>query len=236
MSLTIIKTGDSIPGLTARRGDFEDWILAGMENGASLSYTIINVRAGEKLPDFGSLAGVVITGSHSMVTDHEGWSEKTAAWLAEAAKKEIPILGICYGHQLLAYALGGKVGPTPAGPEFGTVKAMLSENASGDPIFGSLPDAIEVQTSHYQSVLELPANSVLLAKTQKDQHSAFRCGKCAWGVQFHPEYDADIANAYINVYIGELDKSGAEKPALECKESIYGGAILRKFAACVFNK
>ena len=106
--LMIIKTGATLPSLKARRGDFEDWIVAGMEIGPG-QVDVLDIAAGEPLPKPASAAGIVITGSHDMVTDHRDWSERAAGWLSEAVSSGVPTLGICYGHQLLAYALGGKV-------------------------------------------------------------------------------------------------------------------------------
>ncbi len=65
------------------------------------------------LPEPRHFSGAILTGSHSMVTDHEPWSERTAAWIPAVMAAGTPLLGICYGHQLIAYALGGDVGPNP---------------------------------------------------------------------------------------------------------------------------
>lgn len=232
--IVIIKTGDSIPSLVARRGNFEDWIISGL---GALSYScrIVAVHQGEMPPDPDRVGGIIITGSHTMVTDQTGWMETTADWLMTAVRSEIPVLGICFGHQLLAHALGGKVGYMPDGPEYGTVLLTLTADAVSDPLFGGLSDPVGVQTSHYQSVMELPSGCVLLGYTDRDPHSAFRYGQCAWGVQFHPEYDADIANSYI----GELNKGTADSrndvAALprNCRDTVAGRVILSRFSAFV---
>lgn len=230
--IIIIKTGDSIPSLVTRRGDFEDWIIAGMGESHSFSGTVIPVHKDGLLPDCDLIGGIIITGSHAMVTDQSDWIKKTADWLLKAVMKEIPVLGICFGHQILAYALGGKVGYMPEGPEFGTVPLRLTDDAANDPLFGSLPRTFGVQTSHFQSVTELPPMSVLLGFTGKDPHSAFRYGRCAWGVQFHPEYDADIANAYVNEINDEIKRSRKEAAAspLNCSDTVEGKKILSRFA------
>lgn len=232
--IVTIKTGDSIPSLVARRGDFEDWIIAGMGY-SHPSTMVVSVHKGETPPDFDLIAGIVITGSHEQVTDRADWSERTASWLVKAVKREIPILGICFGHQILAYALGGKVDYTSGGPEFGTVSISLTAASRDDPILGNLPRTVEVQTSHYQSVLELPPKATLLAFSEKDPHSAFRYGPCVWGVQFHPEYDADIATAYMHEFNGKIEKSNEDIATLfgNCKDTITGGLILRRFAKFV---
>src|SRR4030042_1583552 len=100
----IIKTGSTLPGLKKNKGDFEDWIVAGMKMPAE-SFKIAYVEQGDPLLHWRDLSGIVITGSHAMITDHHPWSERTADWLATTIEKQIPTLGICYGHQLLAHAL-----------------------------------------------------------------------------------------------------------------------------------
>ncbi len=231
----LIKTGDSIPSLVARRGDFEDWVIAGMANRHPVTCRVVAVHRGERLPDVDGIGGIVITGSHAMVTDHRDWSEKAAAWLAKAVRREIPVLGICYGHQLLAYALGGKVGYPSGGPEFGTVPVTLTAAAANDPLLENLPRTIDVQTSHYQSVTALPSSAVLLGFSEKDRHSTFRWGPCAWGVQFHPEYDRDIAEAYIKEYHGDISKNQCHTVLSphDCKETTAGRIILGRFATLV---
>ena len=97
----VIKTGTTLPPLRAAQGDFEDWVISGL--GVPIDRVlVVDVQTGAELPASRDVAGVVITGSHAMVTDHEPWSERTAAWLREGVALHKPVLGICYGHQLLA--------------------------------------------------------------------------------------------------------------------------------------
>ena len=221
----------------ARRGDFEDWIIASTEDSHPFSGPVVPVHRDIQLPDLDLIGGIIITGSHAMVTDKLDWIKTTADWLLKAVRRDIPVLGICFGHQILAYALGGMVGYMPGGPEFGTVPIRLTDDAGNDPLFRSLHRRFGVQTSHFQSVTELPSMSVLLGFTEKDPHSAFRYGRCAWGVQFHPEYDADIANAYVNEF-NEGIKNSHEDPTalpLNCRDTVEGKMILSRFAEYVLN-
>ena len=116
----ILETGQPVASMR-RHGGFPHWIrtAAGLPRDAAV---VVDVERGDALPSRDGFAGVIVTGSGAMVTDRHDWSERTAAWLGEAAQAGLPLLGICYGHQLIAHALGGEVGWHPRGREMGTVE------------------------------------------------------------------------------------------------------------------
>ncbi len=228
----VLKTGCTLPELIATRGDFEDWILSGMGIRRDEA-DVCDVAGGQPLPGYAEVDGIVVTGSHAMVTDHSDWSERTAEWLRGAIERRIPALGICYGHQLLAYALGATVGPNPYGSEYGTTEVALNEEGARDPLFAGLPNPFPAHVGHKQSALTLPENARLLASSRMDPHQAFAIGDFAWGVQFHPEFDAEIGRTYIRREWQTLAREGQEPERLiEASRETPGAAeILRRFAA-----
>jgi len=229
--LLIIKTGSTLPSLLAQKGDFEDWVLSGM--GVDKDQAIIaDVCNGQSLPGYDEVSGVVITGSHAMVTEHLEWSERTAEWLKKSIGKNLPILGICYGHQLLAYALGGEVGNNPKGIELGTVSVFLNENVQHDKLFKGLDNPLDVHVSHQQTVLKLPKDAKRLAVSNGDDCQAFVVGSRIWGLQFHPEFDREITVEYIADSRAELIAKGKNPYELikKCNDTPYGTEILRRFA------
>ena len=230
--IAIIKTGSTLESLAKRRGDFEHWILAGMgllEDDPRVC--VADVTVGQSLPPYDALAGVVITGSHSSVTDRSPWSERTAAWLPGLVGRSIPTLGICYGHQLLAYALGGRVAANPRGRSFGAVDIVLEPAAAGDPLLAYFTSPLTAYVSHTDSVVELPPDTLLLAATPRDPHHAFVLGNCAWGVQFHPEFDAEITAAYIDTFRTALEEEGQDAGRLRagCAATSPAKALLARF-------
>ncbi|MGE4319052.1 MAG: glutamine amidotransferase [Deferribacterales bacterium] len=190
----LLKTGSSIKDLACHYGDFDDWMIRFM----SVMRQMVKVVDVQKhsLPETVDFDGILVTGAHEMVTDRHRWSEDTAAYLKKAVEAEIPVFGVCYGHQLLAHALGGVVGNHPKGPEIGTVEVTLTDDAKTDPIFKKMPKKFMAHVTHTQSVLTLPEEAVVLASNSYEPVEAFRVGKNAWGVQFHPEYDTIISREY----------------------------------------
>jgi len=208
----ILETGQPVASMR-RHGGFPHWIrtAAGLARGEA---RVVDVEAGARPPAHADFAGVIVTGSGAMVSDRLDWSERSADWLRDAAHAGAPVFGICYGHQLLAHALGGRVGDNPAGREMGTVAIGLHDAAAADPLFAPLPASFAAQATHLQSVLELPAGASVLAWSPLDACHAFRWGDAAWGVQFHPEFSAAHMRGYIRARSDALAGEGRDPRAM----------------------
>jgi len=230
--LLVVKCGSTLPAVRERRGDYEDWIVAGMGLPPERA-RVLAPPEGAELPDPGAVAAVVLTGSSAMLSAREAWSERTAVWLQEVVAVGTPLLGICYGHQLLAHALGGRVAANPRGREIGTVEVEVRPEARRDALFGELPDRLTMQATHVESVLELPPDARLLAASRGDPHQAFSVGSRAWGVQFHPEFDAEVIRGYLEARSEILRREGLDAEALlaAVRDADHGRALLRRFAA-----
>ena len=133
---------------------------------------------------------------------------------------------------LVGQILGGKVADNPHGPEIGTVAVHLTPHADDDFLFMGMSSPLAVQAAHSQSVTEIPRNAVLLAGNEHDVHQAFRIGDCAWGLQFHPEFDVDICRALIISNRDQLLEKGQDPNSLlsRCRETPHSADIMRRFA------
>ena len=124
--------------------------------------------------------GVILSGSPSSVRD----AEAPVPDLSEI-KGKLPLLGVCYGAQYLAYAYGGEVEGAPS-REYG--RAMLSVTAPGDPLMNGLPSPTQVWMSHGDTITAAPANYEIIGSTDTVKYAAYHIGgEMTWGIQFHPE-------------------------------------------------
>jgi GMP synthase (glutamine-hydrolysing) len=233
----IIKAGTTLKSIPRERGDFEHWIMAGMRLPQE-QFLICDVMSGEQLPSCDDVEAVVVTGSAAMVTDKLSWSEYAGAFLRHAAGYELPVLGICYGHQLLAHSLGGVVDYHPKGREIGTTRVRLTAAVKTDPLFGDLPAEFAVNVSHRQSVVRLPADAVVLAANSFDPYHAVRFSENVWGVQFHPEFAADIMQYYLLEREDALCAEGLDVADLRAKvtPTPVAESLLLRFAQLVSEK
>ncbi len=127
-----------------------------------------------------SVKGVILSGSPCSVRDEGAPSPDLSA-----IKGHLPLLGICYGAQLLASAYGGEVEPAPS-REYG--RAMLTVGDEQDPLLQDLPRTTQVWMSHGDTITRVPENYRLIAGTEDVRVAAFHIeGEQTWGIQFHPE-------------------------------------------------
>jgi GMP synthase - Glutamine amidotransferase domain len=149
----------------------------------------------------GEFDAAVVTGSASSVYHDAPWITSAVEWVADAADAGLPVLGVCFGHQLLATALGGRVASMD-GYEIGYNEV----HHDGDGLFDGIDRTFSVFTTHGDAVVELPPGATRLAENAHGVQ-AFRQGQC-WGVQFHPGYDTETAE---HVTDGKRDRLGDDR-------------------------
>jgi len=228
--LLIMQTGTSLPAIRERHGDFPEWFRRGL--GLTPPQVVcVRVDAGVAPPPPRHVAAVVITGSAAMVSEHLDWSERAVDWLRTAADVGTPMLGVCYGHQLLAHAFGGHVDYNPRGREIGTVNIERLPAAADDALFGTLPPVFRAQTTHLQSVLRPPSAAAVLARSTLDDCQALRHAPHVWGVQFHPEFGVAHMRGYLRERADAVNGEGldAQRLSRQVGASPDARALLRRF-------
>ncbi len=169
-------------------GCFRDFM-----NADGVTWQPVEMDEGEPIPAFDDFDALIVMGGPMDV-----WQEAEHPWLVDekAAIREavdehgLPYLGFCLGHQLLAEAMGGKVGPMEIS-EIGVLDVHLTEKASEDPLFKTMPKTCKSLQWHSAEVQQLPAGSEVLASSPLCEIQAFKTHSHAYGVQYHMEQTPD---------------------------------------------
>ena len=174
----------------------------GAANGRDIDARIYHpAKEGTDFPTLGDFDALIIPGSRLDI-DPQGrkenpWMEDLIDLIRRAHEGGKPMLGICFGHQAIGVAFGCSIGriPPPRNLELGMTPIELTEEGASDPLFAGVPPKFDAMMWHYRFVEQPPRGATVLAKGTTDgMIQAFRIGRTAWGVQFHPDYSAaDVA-------------------------------------------
>ena len=200
-----------------------------------------------KIPEIDAeVKGVILSGSPASVRDDDAPKPDLSQ-----IKGKLPLLGVCYGAQYLAYAYGGEVEGAPS-REYG--RAMLSVVAPEDPLMHGLPSPTQVWMSHGDSITSVPANYEVIGSTEDVKYAAYHIGgEMTWGIQFHPEvfHSTDGPKLLSNFVMDICGCAGTWSPAsfidstvAELKEKIgddkvimgLSGGVVSTVAAVMLHK
>jgi len=210
-----------MPWSVLQHVDFEGpGSIASVLGDRGVEVQVIRPDGGQPFPAVDELGGLVVMGGPMGVGDDLGhpWLEGERALLRDALGRGLPVLGVCLGAQQLAAALGANVGPGTA-PEIGPGRVVLTSAGRRDrmfgPEYGGL-DGGEVPCFHWHAdTFSLPDGAVHLAATAAYPHQAFRVGDLAYGLQFHVEVDAALADGWRAALPAGVGLSAADVAAIE---------------------
>ena len=192
----LLKAGDAANPVRLAVGDYERWFQLATAGATRLEVRRVSQR--ERPPC--SLKGydaVIMTGSPASVVKPAEWMLRAAELLKKAGDAGLPVLGVCFGHQLLGFAYGSRVILNPNGREIGSVQVELTPQGRIDPLFRGLPRIFWIQTTHEDIVEALPIGACVLAFNQQTRIQALALGHNVRGVQFHPEMDAEMMTVLV---------------------------------------
>ena len=221
--ILLLRTGVEVAPTVHRVGQYDDWFRAAFADAGSVTLRVVDAVRDE-LPTDGAWDGIVITGSRASVTERAPWQARLGAYLRERVARDEPILGVCYGHQQLVDAFGGRVEST--GWELGTITVQLTPAGRADPLFASLPPRFAVQSIHRDSATQLPEGAVLLAGNQAVAVQAVALGPRVRAVQFHPELTPDLVRVYLHEFGEALGPEARDRIERGLTDSPWGKVLL----------
>jgi GMP synthase (glutamine-hydrolysing) len=230
--LVVLVAGDPIDSVRREQGSFAELVRAGVGSEWQGGWVDVDLRDGSPLPELSDIAGILVTGSASSVTERAPWMLRAEDYLRSLVRERIPTFGICFGHQLLGQGLGGHVARNPRGREIGTVEVEL---LAADPLLDGTARPFRANATHVDVVERLPEGAAVLARTALDPHAAVRFSEAAWGVQFHPEINGAAIRGYLHARRDIIALEGLEPDALIARadDAPEGASTLRHFARLV---
>lgn len=171
-------------------------MLVNVLRDAGMSFKVLQPFAGDRLDGLSELAAVIVLGGSMSVHETQAFPFliRAKAFIRDILEREIPYLGICLGGQLLAEATGGKV-RCQTNVELGCHTVCLAKDVALDPLFQGLPKHFVTFQWHNDS-FEPPEGACHLASSVHCRYQAFRWGKSAYGIQFHPEVNQQIVSMW----------------------------------------
>jgi GMP synthase-like glutamine amidotransferase len=184
MLIGILQTGHAPDSVRAREGDYSDMFQTLLAD-RGLTFRTWSVVDGEFPPDINAADGWLITGSRHGVYDDLPWIAPLEEFIRKAHAEHLPLVGICFGHQIVAQALGGQVGKFPGGWRVGRTEYD----------FGG--QTLALNAWHQDQVIEPPAGARTIATHPGCAYAGLAYGDNMFTVQPHPEYGAEALGDLI---------------------------------------
>ena len=175
--------------------------------------------------DITKFDGVIITGSMASANDPDPWVARLIDLIQTADKAKTPMFGACFGHQIIAHALGGTVGSNPQGWVFGAVSSHI---LTACPWHGNP----SLYAAHQEQVLKMPDGAVVVASAPDTPVAAFTKGKHIATTQYHPEISPDFFAALQVQLANYLPKDVVENASVTpVDQTDFAEGIARFFEA-----
>jgi len=195
LQIGLIQCGHVHPDLVPTLGDYPE-LFTDLLAPEGLELTAFDVDHGEFPTDLAAFDGWVVSGSANSAYEDLPWIHQTEDLLRHLVADEAPMVAVCFGHQLLAQALGGRVAKSPDGWGAGLHRYQFV----GDPLpwMDPAPDGgVRIIASHQDQVVELPEGAEVIARTDHCPIAAYTLGPSVFAIQPHPEFTTAVSRGLV---------------------------------------
>lgn len=230
----LLQCGHVREDVAVDHGDYPE-LFAALLAPANLELVTFEVERGHLPSSPQDCDAWLVSGSASSVYEDLEWITSTGAFLAEVVQREVPLVGVCFGHQLLAQALGGKVEKSPNGWGVGIQRYDVVGDLPHWPE-ADHPASFTLLASHQDQVVDLPDGATVIARSSHCPVAAYSLGDRVVAVQAHPEFTPALTRDLITVrhdLIGADVADAALDLLRDAKavDAIDGVALARWFTA-----
>lgn len=211
----ILETGEPSETVIQQHGNFSQMFCRYFADFSELSFSVYPVAKGAPVPKPADRDGWIITGSPAGVYENHPWIPPLKEFVRQAVGQNIPTLGICFGHQLMAEAFGGKVIQSDKGRGIGVHRYTLNE--AGKKLLADTP-GVNLIAAHQDQVIEAPQGATILASSDFCSYAALAYGKAGLSIQPHPEFTPDGGRAITK---GWQDRSPTDRQVFETAQGTF---------------
>lgn len=200
MLIGILETGRPAPALAAEHGTYTAMVATLLSSGDGvLRFKNYAVLEDEFPVSVAECDGYVVTGSRFSVTDETPWMLHLEKFLRDCVANKRPVFGICFGHQILAKALGGEVRKADQGWQLGLQNYQITSKPDW---MAEAPDQLRINAIHQDQVVTLPDGAEVIATAPQCPVAGLVYGDAAASFQAHPEFTLDFEKDLLKTYSG----------------------------------
>ncbi len=190
LNLLVVKIDSTYPEVINASGDYDVWFRDAIK-ADELAITVVDVLR-EDCPDASGFDAIILAGSSHSVNESNPRLTVYRNWVRELLDVNVPTLGVCFGHQMMASAFGGDVQRHPMGRQFGVADVSISAADTDDYLFRNLGESVTAHACHEDVCIRLPSVAKRLASSAHTEIQSFAIGNFLRAVQFHPEVTTAI--------------------------------------------
>lgn len=232
MRIGILKTDSVRPEFQGEFGDYPDMFRRALAAASDepVEFRTYDVQHGEYPEDVGECDAYLITGSRESVYDELPWLERLKEFVRTLDAARHPLVGICFGHQLIAQELGGETRAAGAGWAVGVHESQVVEP---EPWMQPFQPSFRLLSSHKDQVVRLPSRAKLFAANAFCPHSGFTVDRHIVTFQGHPEFVKGYSKALLDARRRVLGDEVYDRGVASLDESVDAGLVARWILAFV---
>jgi len=221
MHIGLLECDDVVGRFAHIKGGYREMFAALLPEAR---FTYYEVHRGQLPQTPAECEAWLCTGSQYSVYDERGWIETLSAFIRQVKEAQSPFVGICFGHQMLAHALGGEVAKSRHGWGVGVLKVEILKQ---EPWMQPPLAEVRIHHMHQDQVQRLPPGAVILGRSDHCEVGMFRVGETMLGIEGHPEFTVAFSEALIRSRAERIGAKRAEEALASLSQPTDAAAVAK---------